>query len=170
VAVDRAGDVYVADSGTGRIEKLSQQGGPSGQWTNFGSVFSGSPQDVAVDDHSNVYVADNTNDRVQELSPSGAIIGNWNGTKAGAGGSAPVSFHGPEGVAVDAHGSIYVADSGNNRIVKLSPAGTVVSIAGGSGSRSGELNGPTGIAVDIQGDLYVADTGNNRVVRFTPKA
>jgi DNA-binding beta-propeller fold protein YncE len=81
----------------------------------------------------------------------------------GEAGDAPGKFNAPLGVAVDAAGFIYVADTGNHRIQKLTADGAFVAQWGGMGSEPGQFNAPSGIAVDGQGRVYVTDTGNGRV-------
>ena len=73
----------------------------------------------------------------------------------------------PAGVATDAAGNVYVADTFNDRVRKFSAAGTLLAVFGGFGSGPGRLNGPAGLAVDRAGAVYVADTGNNRIAKFT---
>jgi serine/threonine-protein kinase len=148
VAVDTAGNVYVADMSNDRVVKL-----PAGASAATPLPFTGlkNPQGVAVDTAGNVYVADTTNDRVVKLP-------------AGASAATPLPFTGlndPWDVAVDTAGNVYVADRGNDRVVKL-PAGasaaTPLPFTG--------LKNPQGVAVDTAGDVYVADRGNDRVVKL----
>ena len=152
--------------------------------TNAAAQFE-NPAGVTVDTNDNLYLVDPGADEVRIVAPSGT---NWVTTTIG--GKANVSgpydgtnqaalFNGPSGIARDAAGNLYVADSDNNAIRKIRPVGTnwvTTTIAGTAGSISGELNGtntaaqfntPSGIAVDAAGNLYVADTGNNaiRIIR-----
>lgn len=190
VAVDRLGNVYVADTGNNRIRMITSarttstfagngtaafadgSGGADG-----GAAFNG-PQGVAVDNQGNVYVADTGNNRIRLVTPNGAtstLAGNGAAAFAdGSGGpDGGAAFNGPRGVAVDNQGNVYVADTGNNRIRLVQPGGATTTIAGngtpgfaeGSGGPNGtsEFNGPEDVAVDDQGNVYVADTGNNRI-------
>lgn len=86
----------------------------------------------------------------------------------GSSGSGPGQFRHPYGVAVDAQGNAYVADTNNNRVQKLSPAGQPVTQWGGQGSAPGQFKRPFGVAVDVQGNLYVADTENHRIQKLSP--
>jgi len=145
VAVDAAGNVYVADAGNGTVTEI-----PLGLSTlvNLGSGFS-TPSGIAVDGAANVYVADNTNNTITEI-PAG------NGTPINLGSG----FNSPFGVAVDAAGNVYVADEGNNAIKKI-PVGNGAPVSLGSG-----FNQPQGVAVDGNGNVYVADAGNNAVKKI----
>jgi len=187
VAVDAAGNIYVADTRNSRIRKVSPAGTITTVAGNGSPFFSGDggpataaaldrPYGVAVDPAGNVYVADTGNSRIRKVSPAGTITtvaGNGTSSFYGDGGPATAaSLYAPGGVAVDAAGNIYVADSNNSRIRKVSPAGTIATVAGnGQRGYSGDgglayvasLNGPSGVAVDAAGNLYIADTGNNRL-------
>jgi sugar lactone lactonase YvrE len=130
-----------------------------------GALFSG-PQGLAADASGNVYVADNFNNVIREISPAGVVTtfaGDGNpGYTDGAAASA--EFYGPQGIAIDAQGNLYVADVGNNVIRKITSAG-VVSTFAGNGTRgyvngattAAEFNNPQGVAVDAAGNVYVAD-------------
>jgi len=134
------------------------------------------PTGVAVDSSGNVYVADSRNNLIRKISPTGVVstlagsvsLGNTNGT-----GTTATLFN-PTGVAVDSSGNIYVADSNNNEIRKITPAGSVSTLAGGNpGNTNGTgtaatFNNPTGVAVDTNGNIYVADRANNQIRKITP--
>jgi uncharacterized protein (TIGR03437 family) len=189
VAVDAAGDLYIADSGNSRVRKVSPSGVIS---TAAGNGFSGSsgdggqataaqlsePLGVAVDAAGNLYIADSGSERVRRVSSSGVITtvaGNGTAGFSGDGGpaiNAQLHLVGFAGVAVDAAGNLYVADSGNERVRKVSPAGTITTVAGnGTVGHSGDgglatgaqLNFPAAVAVDAAGNVYIADDDNQRI-------
>ncbi len=144
VAVDSAGDVFVADFGNNEVEEVT----PGGTQTTIGSGFS-YPEGVAVDAVGDVFVADGGNSRVEEVMPGGTQ------TTIGSG------FRYAYGVAVDSAGDVFVADSGNNQVKEVTPGGTQTTTASG-------FSHPQGVAVDSAGDVFVADTFNNQVVKVTP--
>jgi DNA-binding beta-propeller fold protein YncE len=173
VAVDSAGNVYVADRLNNRIQKftaggrfLDAWGGPPGAAIRQFNA----PYGVAVDGLGHVYVADTQNNRVQKLSSTGRFLATW-GHNGGDGtpGIGNGEFTDPRGIAVDDAGDVYVADHGNNRIQKLSPTGRFLARWGANGgdgtpgSADGEFRIPRGIAIDHAGHVYVADKGNNRI-------
>jgi sugar lactone lactonase YvrE len=182
IAVDAQGNLYVADTGNQRIEVFDAQGVPK---FAVGSLGSGAgqfnePRGLAVDAQGNIYVADTWNARVVKLDSTGKFLKSWgtgndigngrsammtDGSEAGNN-AAPLGFYGPRGVAVDAQGTIYVADTGNKRVVATDSEGTYLYQWGHAGNEPGAFNEPIGIAVDAQGDLYVADTWNGRVQVF----
>ena len=147
----------------------------SADGTGFAASF-WSPNGVAVDASGNVYVADSGNNKIRKISPARVVTtlagsgdyGSTNGTGTAA------SFENPSGVAVDASGNVYVADSGNNKIRKISPAGAVTTLAGSGayGSNDGtgtvaSFENPSGVAVDASGNVYVADSGNNEIRKIS---
>ncbi len=186
VAVDAAGNVYVADYGNNLIRKIAPGGivstlagnGTAGfvNATGIAASFN-SPTGIAVDVAGNVYVADNGNNVIRKITPAGVVStlagSGQPGSSDGTGVSA--SFDGPQDLAIDAAGNIYVTDAVNNLIRMITPAGQVTTLAG-SGQKgnsngvgiSASFNNPMGIAVDLAGNIFVADYGNNLIRMITP--
>jgi len=189
VAVDGAGNVYVADAGNDTIRKISPAAvvstlagtaGASGSADGTGAAARFNfPTGVAVDGSGNVYVADSNNSTIRKVTPA-AVVSTLAGTASASGSAdgtgAAARFDDPHGVAVDGSGNVYVADNFNNTIRKVSPAGVVTTLAGtagASGSADGagaaaRFNWPEGVAVDGSGTVYVADEGNNAIRKVTP--
>jgi sugar lactone lactonase YvrE len=186
VAVDGRGDVYIADGGNFRVREVTPNGTISTVAGNGKSGFSGdggrataagvNPIAVAVDANGNLYISDYANNRVRKVDTAGIIAtvaGNGRPGFSGDGGRATSArLNDPRGLAVDSHGNLYIADSRNNRVRKVTPAGKITTVAGKSRApftddygpaTSARLQTPTGVAVDAQGNLYIADVRNNRV-------
>ena len=134
------------------------------------------PSGVALDAGGNVYVADFSNNLIRKITPEGlvsSLAGSTEGFRDGSGTSA--QFNSPIGVAVDAAGNVYVADSFNNRIRKITPEGLVSTLAGSTvGFRDGagtsaQFSYPIGVEVDAAGNVYVADYGNHLIRKITPE-
>jgi sugar lactone lactonase YvrE len=182
VAVDAKGNVYVADTGNNRVEVF----GPDGKFVRaFGSFGGGDgqfnePRGIAADTQGNIYVADTWNARVVKFDANGKFLKPWGtGNDIGSGrratmtdrtaagnAAAPLGFYGPRGIALDAQGNVYIADTGNKRIVVTNGEGTFLYQWGFEGNEPGAFNEPIGVAVDGQGNVYVADTWNGRVQVF----
>ena len=187
MAVDQAGNLYIADGANNVVRKVTPAGyistyagtgtaGYSGDGSAGTSAELSAPWGVALDASGNLYIADSGNNRVRKVTPGGTIS-----TYAGTGapgfsgdGNAAISakLSAPSGVAVDSNSNLYVADAGNNRIRIVSPGGNITTYAGngtpgfsgdGSAATSAQLSLPAGLAVDSSGNLFIADTNNNRI-------
>jgi sugar lactone lactonase YvrE len=160
IAIDSAGNIFVADSNNGRIEKFSPSGvfiisiGTSGK----GHGQFGEPNGLAIDSFGNIYVAEASNHRVQKLAPDGTFIAEWKGPDSG--------FYGPRSLAIGPDYAIYVLDQGRTRIVKFSPDGRALIKWGTAGSGDGQFTDPTSVAVDPGNKVYVADPRNSRIQVF----
>ncbi len=169
----------LASSSPGVVTTLAGTTGVAGSTNGSGTNTSFSyPFGVAVDSSDNVYVADTNNNLIREITSGGTVMtlagssgnsGSTNGTGTGA------TFRKPQGVAVDTSGNVYVADSGNNLIRKITSGGVVTTLAGsgspGNGNGTGtaaSFNQPVGIAVDSNGNVYVGDSHSNLIREITP--
>jgi sugar lactone lactonase YvrE len=190
VAVDAAGNLYIADAFHSRIRRVaaasglmttiagngvagySGDGGPA-----LNASLSGSLPGIVVDPQGNVCFIDNQRIRRIAAGIITTIAGTGNCTFSGDGGPASAAaLCAPQGIAFDRGGNLYVADYGNHRVRRISPDGIIATIAGtGRAEFSGDsgpavaasLNDPGGVAFDAAGNLYIADTGNNRVRRVS---
>jgi DNA-binding beta-propeller fold protein YncE len=161
IAVDHSGNVLVADTNNGRIEKFSPLGafldamGIKG--TSYGQL--GAPNGIAIDRAGNIYVADAGKHVVQKLAPDGSVIAEWKGPEPG--------FYGPRRIAIGPDDSVYVVDQGRTRIVKFNPDGQVLATWGSKGNGDGQFDDPTSVAVDPRTNkVYVADPRNRRIQVF----
>jgi DNA-binding beta-propeller fold protein YncE len=171
IAVAKDGTIYVADAGEdNHIRKLSPDG--STTLLTGGAKDFDTPSALALDANGNLYVADTSNNRIRKVTPQGEVSTIAGDGSAGYvdGPAAQARFNGPIGVAVDAQGDVFVADTYNDRIRKISSDGHVSTIAGGGtpGYADGDRNTslfdtPCGIIVAKDGTLIVADTGNDRL-------
>ena len=180
VTLDPSGNLYVADAGNNLIRKIS--GGVVSTFAGNGvdtlqvGLFD-DPTGVATDATGNVYVANYLNSNILSINQSGTVNifagTGTNGATNGPGNAA--TFYFPNSVAVDASNNIYVSDEINNLIRKITPDGTVSTLAGsgvaGAADSTGtaaSFNGPAGLAVDAAGNVYVADSNNNLIRKITP--
>jgi sugar lactone lactonase YvrE len=135
------------------------------------------PVGMVVDQAGNTYVADSTNNTIRKITPAGLVstfVGTAGVTGSNDGVGAAASFHSPNAIAIDGNGNLYVTDNGNYTIRKITPTGSVTTIAGtagGQGSANGTgvvvgFQGPCGIATDIAGNVYVTD--GNAIREITP--
>ena len=180
LAIDRAGNLYIADSGTNRVRVIDPKGtihafAGNGETGEAGDIGDGGPAGrarlngptgVGIDQKTgDVYIADSAHSRIRKVSADGmisTIAGVGVAGLAGDGGDArKARLSLPIAVATDDRGDIYVVDFGNNRVRRISAGGIITTIAPGVG-----LNQPLAIAVDAKGQVLVADSYRNRVVRL----
>jgi sugar lactone lactonase YvrE len=195
VTLDSAGDIYIADfsdervrmvnastgiistvAGTGYV-KITGDGDYNGDGIAATSAELNGPVTVALDSSNNIYIADATNNRIRMVSATTGLISTLAGTgTTGYNGDGRLAttakLYGASGVAVDSAGNVYIADTFNSRIRKISVGTALISTVAGNGTpgytdgvaaASAELNYPYGVLVDSAGDLYITDTFNAMV-------
>jgi sugar lactone lactonase YvrE len=187
VAVDSAGNFFIADYGNSRIRMVTSEGVISTVAGNGTKGFSGDngpaasaqingPMGVTIDAAGSLFIADYGNSRIRMVTPAG-VIGTvaGNGTKGSSGDGGPATsaqLMGPTGVALDSAGNLFIADYGDNRIRMVTPGGVISTVAGngttgfsgdGGPATSAQLYHPEGVAVDSAGNLLIADSSNNRI-------
>ena len=165
VAVDTAGNFYVADSWNHRVQKFNSKGNFVRSWGRLPVPSRGSgdgefenPTDVAVDTAGNMYVVDRNNSRVQKFDLHGNYKKDWE----------IYSELSLSGIAVDSAGNVYVGDKEITIIRKFDSNGNYITHWGREGSGDGEFIVVQGIAVDRLGKVYVADVLNHRIQKFKP--
>jgi DNA-binding beta-propeller fold protein YncE len=161
VAVDRAGNVYVADTNNNRVQKFSSTGHFIRQWGSIGDGLFRGPTDVALDPLGNVYVVDARNRRVQKLSSTGAFLGKWGPPNRSPRGEGSFEYPGP--IAVDRDGRVYVGDLGDE-IQIFARDGTFITQWEGDRRRLRIGDSPRAIATDNQNHVYVV--GSDGVGKF----
>ena len=188
VSLDTAGNVFVADYGNHTIRKVTSAGvvttlagtaGSSGSTDATGSAARFyRPLGLSVDSAGNVFVADTYNHTIRKVTSAG-VVTTLAGT-AGISGSTNATgsnarFYNPSGVSLDAAGNVFVADTSNHTIRKVTSAGVVTTLAGTAGSTgSTDATGsaarfyfPRGVCVDTAGNVFVADTSNHTIRKVT---
>jgi len=188
VAAQETGLLYLAASTSNRVLKVTVvPGSPNnGEWQTSSCVVVQSPgvtqpAGLALDAQGNLFIADSGNHRIREVGIDGTIR-----TVAGAGTmgfsgdggpAAQAQLNLPTGVAVDAAGTLFIADTGNNRVRRVSRDGIITTVAGsgvkgfsgdGGTAVKAQLSGPTGVAIGPDGALYIADSGNDRIRKISP--
>ena len=192
VALDSAGNLYIADYNNHRIRKVDASGnistiagtgtfGFSGDGGQATAAMLYSPTGVTLDSAGNLYIADTNSHRIRKVDPAGiisTIAGTGTPGFSGDGGPANAAqLNWPRIVALDGAGNLYITDSQNHRIRKVDASGTISTVAGtgtggfsgdGSAPTSAQINAPRSIAVDSASRyIYIADTSNNRIRRIS---
>jgi sugar lactone lactonase YvrE len=190
IAVDGAGNLYIADRDNHRVRKVTPAGTISTVAGTGAAGFSGDggqasaaqlkgPQGVAVDGAGALYIADTGNSRVRRVAPDGVITtvaGSGTAGFSGDGGQAILAQLGaPSALAIDGSANLFILDT--NRVRKVAPGGVISTVAGtgtagfsgdGGPATAAQVNAPEDLAVDAAGNLYIADYLNNRVRKVTP--
>jgi uncharacterized protein (TIGR03437 family) len=190
LAIDGAGNVYIADSSNNRIRKVSAAGiittvvgsgtaGLAGDGGPAAAAQLSNPLAVAVDGSGNLYISDSGNNRIRKVAANGGLISTIAGNGSGGdGGPALVAqLQNPQGLAIDGQGNFFFADSGNSRVREISSSGVISTVAGTGGfayagdcaaAASAQVSFPADVAVDAAGNIFIADTGNFAVRRLQP--
>jgi predicted membrane-bound mannosyltransferase/DNA-binding beta-propeller fold protein YncE len=171
-------DLYVADSRNHRILHIATDGSLLHEWGTFADQATGEapigtfnePWGVAVGPDGSVYVSDTWNHRVQKFTEDGKPIKTWGqyGQPLPEVPESKSSFWGPRGIAVDSGGRVFLADTGNKRIVVFDEDGNYITEFGTAGLDPGQFDEPVGVATANDGTVYVTDTWNQRVQAFMP--
>jgi trimeric autotransporter adhesin len=194
IAIDASGNIYIADAANNRIRLVTKSTGIISTVAGTGSSgYSGDggiatsaalnyPRGVTIDASGNIYIADTYNHRIRMVTKSTGIIstvaGNGSYGYSGDGGLATSALlYNPRGVAIDASGNIYIADTFNHRIRMVMLSTGIISTVAGTGSygysgdggiaTSAKLYYPYGVAMDASGNIYIADTFNHRIRMVT---
>ena len=178
IAAGLDGDVYVADSRNHRILHIASDGTLLHEWGTFADLLTGDapigtfnePWGIAVGPDGSVYVTDTWNHRVQKFAEDGTPIKIWGqyGQPLPDVPESRSAFWGPRGIDVDQNGKVYVADTGNKRIVVFDEDGNYITEFGMAGFDPGQFDEPVGVAVSDDGMVFVTDTWNQRIQSFIP--
>ncbi len=197
IAIDSKGNLYIADTNNSAVRKISSGGVVTtlaGFYDGTGNVNPGYadgtgseafffyPFGIASDASGNIYVTDIGNQNIRKIITSTGLTTTFAGPDDGSGDGNPgssngtgtsASFYNPAGIAFDAAGNLFVADSYNNEIRKITPDGVVTTFAGqlasgqdlGTSSTPAYFNNPEGVAIDSTGKIFILDTGNNLILQ-----
>lgn len=191
IAFDAAGNLYITDAENQRIRKVDQSGiiqtvagcgigGYLGDGRKATETILADPRGIAFDAANNLYIAQSYGCCILRVDKAGnvkRVVGTWEegccGASGGDGGKAiEAGLAYPNGIAFDAEGNLYIADSVNHRIRKVDKAGIITTAVSGDGESGDGKRAvkaalfPEDIAFDNEGNLYIADTGNHRVLRL----
>ncbi len=192
LALDSSDNIYIGETNGNRVRKIDTAGiistiaglGPTavGDGGAAASASLNLPSGAAADAAGNIYIADATNNRIRKIDASTGNISTIAGTgtagNTGDGAAATsATLSSPYGVALDSDGNVYIADTGNNRVRKVTvSSGNIAALAGtgtagftgdGAAATSATLRSPRGVAVDSSGDVYIADSQNERIRKVT---
>lgn len=189
VAIDSANNLYVADTSNNTVRKIASGGtvstlaGLAGRTSSVDGKGTTArfedPYAVATDASGNVYVSDATDHSVRKITADGTVttLAGKGGTFGSADGTGTAArFKNPQGIAADSAGTVYVADTGNSTIRKITAAGVVTTLAGSAGSRgsldatgtAARFGSPYGVAVDSSGNVYVIESDSATLRKITP--
>jgi len=183
ITLDADGNLYIADTGSHRIRKVT----PSGVVSTLAGTNSGdedgiasaakffNPYDITRDLQGNLYIADNENNKIRKLSVDGIVSTITGGTEGNQDGNLEgARFNDPKSLSIDSLGTLYIGDTGNHSIRKITHGGEVSTIAGfgegdseGTGENAG-LNNPRGLSLDSNSTIIIADSHNNKIRKITP--
>jgi DNA-binding beta-propeller fold protein YncE len=168
IVLDTSGNIYVPEAGNNRVQWLSKEGkfmGSVGELGERPGQFD-FPCDVEVGSDGSLYVADTGNCRVQQVTSRGIPLTLFGVNEKGVSDDTEPELDEPLGVALDAQGFLYVADTNHHRVVKYDQQGKKALVWGCQGEQPGQFQGPSDVHVLSSGIIYVADCGNSRVQMF----
>jgi len=183
LALDNAGNLYIADAGNNRIRKVTVDGkimtiagtgngGFNGNAVPATAAQLNAPRSLVVDNAGNLYIADVLNYQVRKVTPSGIISTIAGADAPGYSGddsaATAAKLNLPTGIALDKGGNMYIADQGNNCIRKIDTAGIISTVTIINADTAGKLNAPLCIVLDGGSNLYVTEQQNHRIRRITP--
>lgn len=167
LAIDKNDNLFIADTSNGLIRKITPAGLVSTFAGETGTIKFSEPRGVAVDSGGNVFLTDMNNNVVRKVTAAG-VVSTFAGTERVIGSSdgtgSAASFKAPMGLAIDRNDNLYVADTANRSVRKITPAGVVTTLAGVSAG----LREPRGLTVDVNGNVYVTDYAFHTISKITP--
>ncbi len=180
------GNLFTADCGNHKIKEIVYSAGTNnvnlvvgntaGDKDDSGTnALMNRPYGIIADSGGNLYFADTANSKIKKVTFPGNVVKTIAGSTAGDadGNAAAAKFNEPQGLAIDGAGNIYIADTGNHKIKKISTSGVVTTIAGSTvGDQNGDglsakFNSPVGIVVDASGNLFISDFFNHKIKKIT---